>query len=124
MSAGSQHGMRPIRMTLEIGSVEIGDCKAEAVEIAAHVIERNQAVVSIESGVLKSFRHHRTCELLKLHDESQDRLLVGDVLASGNPGKKPLVEKIEDTEVGREAAQLGGCDRLGDVARIIFRNLG
>ena len=50
----------------------------EVLRLAAHLVERDQAVVDVEDGVLQSLGHHRPRDLLELHREAQHHLPLGD----------------------------------------------
>ena len=50
--------------------VEFRDRQRVAARIAADLVERQQAVVTIEGGILERLRHHRPGELLHLEGES------------------------------------------------------
>ena len=49
--------------------MEHADRRAEHGRVAAHLVQRDEAVVDIERGVLDAFRHDRPGRLLEAHDE-------------------------------------------------------
>ena len=56
---------------LRIGLVEGRQRDAELIRMAADLVQRDEAVVAIERGVLETFRHHRAAVLLHPHGEAQ-----------------------------------------------------
>src|SRR5437016_4501299 len=61
-----------LRMLLLHGGhpgVKFFDGDAKTRRIAAHFVQRDEAVVTVKSGVFDAFRHHRRAELLEAFDE-------------------------------------------------------
>src|SRR5207237_566748 len=63
--------------------VQVGELDAEAAWIAADLVQGEEAVVYIKSGVLESLRHHGGGDLLKLAHEAA---LLGVVRFAGGGG--------------------------------------
>ena len=102
-----------------VGPVEGGDADAEMVGMAADLVQRNQAVVAVEGGVLEALGHHRTAILLHLHGEAHDRLAAVAAAGLGDQvGDQQRVQEVEDAgiDVGLVAPRLG--DRPVDVAPV------
>ena len=81
MRGGRQHRMRPAFRPLGVGFVKEGRRHSEAVRRAADFVERKEAIVAIERGILDALRHHGPRELLKLHRKSP-RSDLADLIAS------------------------------------------
>ena len=54
---------------LRVGGVELVDAQAEAAGVPAHLVQRGEAEVAVERGVLDALRHHRPGRLLEADDE-------------------------------------------------------
>ena len=52
--------------------------QAKAARVAADLVERRQAKIAIERGVLGGFRHYRAGDLLELHCDPQ-RVVVAQI---------------------------------------------
>ncbi len=97
---------------------------SKTMQIGAHVIQRNQAVISIEGCVLQAFRHHRTGELLKFHGECGYRRFVSRILSFRDTRQKHFFDEIEHTSIRGRASSLGRRDSTVNVMRIVLRNSG
>ena len=79
--ARRQHRVRPALGALGVRLVEEPRRDAEPLRRAADLVQRDEAVVAIEGGVLDALGHHRTGELLQPHGEAKRRG-PADALAS------------------------------------------
>src|SRR5271166_4585331 len=100
MRAGGQHCVRPIAKAFLVCPVKLSRCDSEAVKITSNIIQRDQPVVPVKSGVLKSFRHHRAGELLKLHGECGDCISVAGIVPVSDASQKNFTDEIEDADIG------------------------
>ena len=66
MSRCREHGVRPALGALAICLVN-GRAHPKALGLAADLVQRDEAVVAIERGVLEAFGHHRAAVLLQPH---------------------------------------------------------
>ena len=64
---GGKHGVRPAIAALAVGLMESGEREPELFGVAAHLVERDKAVVAVEGCVLEPLRHYRAAILLQLH---------------------------------------------------------
>ena len=94
MGLGGQQaaGEAPPRSALRAWN--LGRRRAPAARVAAHLVEREQAQVAVEGGVLDALGHHRAGRLLEAGDEG---LLVGS---------------RGDQRLAHAVGQLGLLDRL------------
>ena len=74
--------------------------RAEALGIAADLVERYQAVEYIECGVLDAFGGDRCGELLKAHCEGAVRWRERRRRTFRGPKQKDIADEIEDAGVG------------------------
>src|SRR5919198_2090665 len=65
----------------------------------ADLVQRDQAVVAIERGVLIAFRHHGRGELLVAHGEAQHLLAAQTSGWRGIEGEN-AVHEVEDARIG------------------------
>src|SRR5437879_12970327 len=100
------------------------NCSAEATGISSDFVQRDQAVVAVERGVLQSLRHHCGRDLLEFHGKTEYRLLVPTSIAAVHVDQQDALHKIEDAQVGSAASLLSGNDRFFGVAPVLIRNLG
>src|SRR5688500_607219 len=69
MRRGGVHGMRPTRAAATDKIVKLVHRDTEMIGIAADIVQRQQAVVHVERGILEAFGHQRPGELLEAHYE-------------------------------------------------------
>ena len=109
-----EHRVRPVLGAQRVGLVELLRGDAEPRRVPADVVEREQARVAVEGGVLDALGHHRRGGLLEARDELRRRVEQpldprlaqhGAVLVAHHPG-------AEVGPVHRE-----GAEGLGDVGR-------
>src|SRR5262245_40054409 len=104
--------MRPLSGTLLHALVKTGDRDSAGGRIAANLVERQEAVKTIERRVLQRFCHHRAGELLNLEREAP---VAGDAMAdtagSDQIERERIAEEIENAHIRAEplAARLGDC---------------
>ena len=99
---GDEQVAREALRALGVGGVEVRDGDPEAARVAADVVEREQAAVAVEGGVLDALGHDRRRGLLEARDErlrgardprGQPRLLEHlDVLGRGLAGDVGAVD--------------------------------
>ena len=118
---GREHRVRPVCRALGARAVEGGHREAELAGIAADVVQRDEAVVSVERGVLDAFRRDRRRELLHLHREIVDALSQPGVCILGRFGEQHAAHELENRRVGRVAAAARLRDRPVDVAPVLRR---
>jgi hypothetical protein len=61
-----------------VGVVELGHRRAERTRVAADLVQRDQALVPVEGGVLDALGHHRRAHLLEA-DGELELIVAGDV---------------------------------------------
>ena len=94
-----------------VGVVELGHRRAERARVAAHLVQRDQALVAVEGGVLDALGHHRRAHLLEADGELQ--LLVAGDVAREQPAE-------EGQQLGVDVGAGGGhpLDGIVDVAPV------
>ena len=117
---GAEHGVRPALGALAVGLVESGEREAELFGIAAHLVERDEAVVAVEGGVLEPLRHHRAAVLLQLHGQAQHGMAAEAAarlrhqLAGEAPG-----QEVEDARIDFGLVAARACDRPVEIALVV-----
>jgi hypothetical protein len=97
---------------------------SEVLRFAAHLVERHQAVVDVEDGVLQPLRHHRTGDLLELHGEVQHHLTLGHRKVLGVSLEQHVLEPVEQRGVGGGVGHPGAGDGPLDVVRVALVHAG
>ena len=101
---GRGHAVRPVAWRAPASArVKRVDGERRAAGIAADLVEREQAVVAIERGVLQRLRHHRSGELLHLQGKAAHarRAVARRGRADQIQGQR-VAQEIEDAVVGGE----------------------
>ena len=80
----AEHGVGPAARALLRRGVERLQRDAEVRRMAADLVQRDEAVVAVERGVLHALRHHRRGELLEAHREVE-HLAAGAARAAARP---------------------------------------
>ena len=110
MGRRRQHGMRPLLRPIGTGTVKRIHAIAERRRIAADVVQRNEPVVDIKTGVLHALGHHRCGQLLELAREKRglrgQRRIAGRCLAQDS-----RFDEIEDA--GIDGAAVPACKSYG-----------
>src|ERR1700733_10730990 len=122
MRAGGKHGVGPVSQTLLVCRMELSRRDSEPVKIAAHIVQRNQAVIAVKGSVFQAFGHYWAGGLLEFHSESDDDFPIGRILAFGNTGQKNFLDEIEDAGICGRTFPLGRDNCLADVMRIMLRD--
>src|SRR5690349_19871355 len=115
MCTRSEHGLRPAMQSFLVCTMEFCRAGSESVKISPYLIQRDQAVVSVESRIFQSLRHHRAGELLEFHGETRNRVPVRGILSFRDAGQKHPAKKIEDAGVSSRTSPLGSRDGVADV---------
>ena len=92
---------------------------AELVRVAAHLVERNQAVVDVEGRVFGAFGHDRPGRLLEAGDEIQKLPLI--LRLPGDAQQQRVADEIKDGRVGPRVTPFGLGDGLLDGESIGLR---
>ena len=113
-----RHAVRPLRGAELHGVVKGLDRKCFRRRVAADLIEREQAVIAIERGVLQRLRHHRTGELLQLQGKApHTRRAVRCPARLDQVHGQGIAKKVEDALVCGEPFRACFLDRLARSAR-------
>ena len=88
-----QHRVRPVAAVVLVRAVEIPRADAEALRLAAHLVERDQPVVNVERRVLQPLGHDRSRTLLELHHEP---------LVLGHERRLHVRREAEEQDVAQE----------------------
>ena len=102
MGRQRRHGQRPVALQVRAEAVEVGGGPAEAAGIPAHLVEREQAAVAVEGGVLDALGHDRAADLLErdddvggaVEDEPAHRVQLGGPGRHGRP--RPLAGRLDN----------------------------
>ena len=89
--------------------------------IAADFVQRNQAAVFVERGILEPLSHHRRRILLELHDKLQQS--VGTNLCRDSLELQHPSEKVEHRFVSGAAALFTLLNRPFNVLTVLFSHL-
>src|SRR5687767_9760732 len=92
---------------------------AELPRIAADLIQREEAVVAIEAGVLHRFGRHRTGILLEAHGKAQDLVPLEDWAPLGQIERERCPYKVKDLRIGSGVALLCLSNRPLDVTAVV-----
>ncbi len=84
-----------------------GDGDAELVGIAADLVQRDEAVVAVEGGVLEPLGHHRAAVLLQLHRPAQHRLRGRSRCAASRPDRRSAARSESRTRSDRCRSRCG-----------------
>ena len=122
MRAGGKHGVGPVPQTLLVCRMELSRRDSEPTKIAAHIVQRNQAVIAVKGSIFQAFGHHWAGGLLEFHGESDDDFPISRILAFGNTGQKNFLDEIEDAGVCGRTSTFRRDDCLADVMRIMLRD--
>ena len=119
---GRGHAVRPFPRAGLHRRVKGVDGKRPGRGVAADLVEREQAVVAIERGILQRLRHHRAGELLHLQREAAHarRAVRGPAGLDQVHGQR-IAQEIEDAVVGGEPVRARSFDRLRDQRAIMLR---
>ena len=112
VGAGAQHGVRKVAGARLCLRVKRSHGRAVQRRVAAHLVQRQQAHVAVESGVLCAFGGHRAGQLLKAERELAVGLGAQGVV--GGDGQH-LVQKIEDAGIEVAVKPAGVRHRLPDL---------
>jgi hypothetical protein len=104
---------------MAVRAVEGLDADAELVRMPADLVERDEAVIAIEGGVLEALGHHRATILLQLHRAAQHRLATE---AAARPrdevARQQLLHEVEDARIDRGLGAPRPGERPVEVAPI------
>ncbi len=119
-----RHAMRPFPGAGLHHAVEVRDWQRFRGRVAADLVEREQAVIAVERGVLQRLRHQRAGELLQFQREATDaRRAVRRPSGLEQIEREDIAQEIENAVVGGEPFGAGARDRLLD-QRAVVRRLG
>lgn len=105
--------MRPIFSTCCHGFVESFDRQRASLRIAADLVEGEQAVIAVESGILERLRHQRAGELLNFRREPAYTRCAVRRAARGNQIKgQRIAQKVKNALIGSEPFSAGSFDRF------------
>ena len=93
--------------------------------MAAHLVQRDKAVVAVEGGVLEALGHHRAAILLHVHGEARDGLPAEAAARLGyQVSREQTVQEVKDARVHIRfvAPRMGNCPV--NVAPVRFARLG
>src|SRR5262249_35427113 len=125
MSGSAQHSVRPALSALDIGPVERCQCHTEMIGMAAHLVQRDKAVVAVKGSVLEALGHYRSAVLLHPHREADYRLPAEAATRLGNQVRRQKpVQEIEDARVNFWLAATSVCHRPIYIPPIRFGGLG
>src|SRR5215469_2747090 len=82
MGRSGQHLIWPELRSLDGFTMELLGTNAEAERVAANIVERSQAVVTIKRCILQSLRHQGAGVLLETHSKTDDGVLVKRYMSS------------------------------------------
>ena len=122
---GRGQAVRRLRRPLPHALVKVADGEPAGGRIAADLVEREQAVIAIERGVLQRLRHHRPGELLHLEREAaRTRAMLCRAAGGDQVERERVAQEIEDRAVGAEpvGARLG--DRAASMIGAVLRARG
>ncbi len=122
MRGCGQQGVRPARGAFLVGGMKLRVGDTKNARIAADLVQRNQPVVDIKTGILHALRHHRAGELLHVHGENAHAALIGLALALTQRGEHGGTHKIKHTQVGGLSAFTRFDNGGLNVMLINFRN--
>ncbi len=94
--------------------MEVGCARAEALDIEADVVARQQSAVAIEGGVLDCLRCDRCAQLAKARDG----------LGVGRRITHPAIQQIDHPAVAGEAAPPGALDGAFEERSVARRAIG
>ena len=114
---GGDEGLRPPVQTRRVLVVEDGGRFAVARGISADLVERDEAVVDVERGVLDALGGDRPGRLLEAHREVPAGGQVVGIRAGRVPHQEDVAKEVEDRDVHGGVAALGLRDRFLDVRR-------
>ena len=98
--------------------VEGGRAGAEMLRLAADLVERDQADIAIERGVLDRLGHHRPGQLLEVH-RGRDHVAPAILAAVREVGRERGVQEIEHREIDEVARSARLADRPVEVAPVL-----
>jgi hypothetical protein len=116
VGGGRQHGTGPPYLDVAARPVKRLDRGAEVGGVAAHFVERHQAVEGVERRVLHAFGHRRPGQLLEAHHQ------LGLEVASDTP-QQDVAEEIEKIRIEVRADGFGRLDRRGRIPHVIVLHL-
>ena len=106
------------RLALRERRVQLAERRAEAARIAAHLVQRRQAMVAVERRVLVSLGGDRPGDLLKAHDEVRALGAVGLVRPRRKSERQQIAKPVVDGDVDREAPTSREIDRPAETLAI------
>jgi hypothetical protein len=105
-----QQVVRPGTLPAGAGAVEGVHADAEALRLAAHLVQRHQPVPAIERRVFDTLGRDRAGVLLELEREAQHPVAVGVGLSPGDVCQQYIANEVEHGQIRHAAA----TSRLGD----------
>src|ERR1700723_3942317 len=99
LRAGGKQGEGPGPAEFLVCRMELSRRDSEPTKIAAHIVQRNQAVIAVKGSIFQAFGHHWAGGLLEFHGESDDDFPISRILAFGNTGQKNFLDEIQDAGI-------------------------
>src|SRR5438045_3717592 len=107
-------------MSIQIARVKRIDTHAELLRLAADFVQRREAIVNIEHGVLEALCHDRTSELLEFEHEVRVLFSFLVIQILWETEKQNVAKKVENRFLGRRIASFSGGDGALDHLPILL----
>src|SRR5690606_19144440 len=106
-----EHRKRVVPQPLLVHVMERCRRDAEALRLAADIVQRDEAMVTVKRRILERLGHHRTGELLELHRDPDDLTpTASSTKLLAKVGGDGGVEEVEDGEVLQIGVLAGLCE--------------
>src|SRR6185312_927907 len=122
MRRSRRHFVRPISAALRNFMMELLRRGPKSQWIPADIVQRDQPVIAIKTGVFNSLGHQSAGVLLELHRKMDDRALIKLRVSVALAGQEYFPDKVIDRSFSRTALFFGAVYRFIDVSTVAFRH--